>query len=161
MTLPTESKNSQSQFNEMLNELRAILTNQLHDLRLLNDIADVIIRDQHLSISVESLKDYEDQLLLITEQQHQRFGVIDYIINEHILAVKKGIASKEQIVVIGKEARKTEAGIRTVKLFLSDVINMLNPNSQLVNRIDDRLQYFYKRSKELEKEIAILQARVN
>ena len=161
MTLPTESKNSQSQFNEMLNELRAILTNQLHDLRLLNDIADVIIRDQHLSISVESLKEYEDQLLLITEQQHQRFGVIDYIINEHILAVKKGIATKEQIVVIGKEARKTEAGIRTVKLFLSDVINMLNPNSQLENRIDDRLQYFYKRSKELEKEIAILQARIN
>ena len=161
MTLPTESKNSQSQFNEMLNELRAILTNQLHDLRLLNDIADVIIRDQHLSISVESLKEYEDQLLLITEQQHQRFDVIDYIINEHILAVKKGIASKEQIVVIGKEARKTEAGIRTVKLFLYDVINMLNPNSQLVNRIDDRIQYFYKRSKELEKEIAILQARIN
>ena len=161
MTLPTESKNSQSQFNEMLNELRAILTNQLHDLRLLNDIAGVIIKDQHLSISVESLKEYEDQLLLITEQQHQRFGVIDYIINEHILAVKKGIASKEQIVVIGKEARKTEAGIRTVKLFLSDVINMLNPNSQLVNRIDDRIQYFYKRSKVLEKEIAILQARIN
>ena len=160
MTLPTESKNSQSQFNEMLNELRAILTNQLHDLRLLNDIADVIIRDQHLSISVESLKEYEDQLLLITEQQHQRFGVIDYIINEHILAVKKGIATKEQIVVIGKEARKTEAGIRTVKLFLFDVINMLYPNSQLENRIDDRLQYFYKRSKELEKEIAILQARI-
>lgn len=161
MTLPTESKNSQSQFNEMLNELRAILTNQLHDLRLLNDIAGVIIRDQHLSISVESLKEYEDQLLLITEQQHQRFGVIDHIINDHILAVKKGIASKEQIVVIGKEARKTEAGIRTVKLFLSDVINMLYPNSQLVNRIDDRIQYFYKRSKELEKEIAILQARIN
>ena len=160
MTLPSESKYSQSQFNEMLNELRAILTNQLHDLRLLNDIADVIKRDQHFSISVESLKEYEDQLNLITEQQHQRFGVIDYIINEHILAVKKGIASKEQIVVIGKEARKTEAGIRTVKLFLSDVINMLNPNSQLVNRIDDRLQYFYKRSKELEKEIAILQARI-
>lgn len=161
MTLPTESKNSQSQFNEMLNELRAILTNQLHDLRLLNDIAGVIIRDQHLSISVESLKEYEDQLLLITEQQHQRFGVIDYIINEHILAVKKGIASKEQIVVIGKEARKTEAGIRTVKLFLSDVINMLYPNSQLVNRIDDRIQYFYKRSKELEKEIAMLQVRLH
>ena len=160
MTLPSESKYSQSQFNEMLNELRAILTNQLHDLRLLNDIADVIKRDQHFSISVESLKEYEDQLNLITEQQHQRFGVIDYIINEHILAVKKGIASKEQIVAIGKEARKTEAGIRTVKLFLSDVINMLNPNSQLVNRIDDRLQYFYKRSKELEKEIAILQARI-
>ena len=161
MAIQNDANYSSLQFNEMLNQLREILPNQLHDLRLLNDIADVIIKEQHLSISVQSLKEYENQLHYVSEKQQQRFQAIDRIINEHILEAKKEKTSNEQIVVLSKEARKTEAGIRTIKLFLYDVINMLNPELHLVNRIDDRIQYFYKRSKELESEIAILQAKIN
>ena len=161
MAIQNDANYSNLQFNEMLNQLREILPNQLQDLRLLNDIADVVIKEQHLSISVQSLKEYEDQIHYVSEKQQYRFEAIDHIINEYILAVKKGIALVEQTVIFSKEARKIEAGIRTVNLFLGDVINMLNPELLLVNRIDNRIEYFYKRSKELESEIAILQAKIN
>ena len=161
MAIQNDANYSNLQFNEMLNQLREILPNQLQDLRLLNDIADVVIKEQHLSISVQSLKEYEDQIHYVSEKQQYRFEAIDHIINEYILAVKKGIALVEQTVIFSKEARKIEVGIRTVNLFLGDVINMLNPELLLVNRIDDRIEYFYKRSKELESEIAILQAKIN
>ena len=161
MAIQNDANYSNLQFNEMLNQLREILPNQLQDLRLLNDIADVVIKEQHLSISVQSLKEYENQIHYVSEKQQHRFEAIDHIINEYILAVKKGIALVEQTVIFSKEARKIEAGIRTVNLFLGDVINMLNPELLLVNRIDNRIEYFYKRSKELESEIAILQVKIN
>ena len=161
MAIQNDANYSNLQFNEMLNQLREILPNQLQDLRLLNDIADVVIKEQHLSISVQSLKEYEDQIHYVSEKQQYRFEAIDHIMNEYILAVKKGIALVEQTVIFSKEARKIEAGIRTVNLFLGDVINMLNPELLLVNRIDNRIEYFYKRSKELESEIAILQVKIN
>ena len=161
MAIQNDANYSNLQFNEMLNQLREILPNQLQDLRLLNDIADVVIKEQHLSISVQSLKEYEDQIHYVSEKQQYRFEAIDHIINEYILAVKKGIALVEQTVIFSKEAQKIEAGIRTVNLFLGDVINMLNPELLLVNRIDNRIEYFYKRSKELESEIAILQVKIN
>ncbi len=145
----------------MLNQLREILPNQLHDLRLLNDIANVIIKEQHPSISVQTLRELNDQISLVTEKQQQRFKAIDNLMNEHFFAAKKGIVSSERIVVLSKEVRKTEAGIRTVKLFLCDVMNMLNSELHLVNRFNDRIQYFFKRSKELEKEIAVLHEKIN
>ena len=161
MAIQKEENYSKSQYNEVVNQLREIVPNQLQDLRLLNDIAYIVIKEQHLSISVQSLTEYENQLRYVSEKQQHRFEAIDHIINEYILAVKKGIALVDQIVIFSKEARKIEAGIRTVNLFLGDVINMLNPELHLVNRIDDRIEYFYKRSKELESEIAILQEKIN
>ena len=161
MALPNNSHEANLQVSDMYNQLREILPNQLHDLRLLNDIADVLTKHQHHSIAVQALEEYYDQITLITEKQQQRFKVIDRLMSERYLALKKEIASNDRFVVICKEVRKTEAGIRTVKLFLFDVINMYNPELHLVNRINDRIQYFYKRSKELEKEIAMLQADIN
>jgi len=161
LAIQKEENYSKSQYNEVVNQLREIVPNQLQDLRLLNDIAYIVIKEQHLSISVQSLTEYENQLRYVSEKQQHRFEAIDHIINEYILAVKKGIALFDQIVIFSKEARKIEAGIRTVNLFLGDVINMLNPELHLVNRIDDRIEYFYKRSKELESEIAILQEKIN
>ena len=161
MAIQNDANHLTSQYNETLNQIREIFPNQLHDIRLLNDIADVIIKEQHFSISIQFLKEYENQLRYVTEKQQQRFDAIDSIINEQILAVKKGKFLNEQIIVLSKEVRKTEAGIRTVKLFLYDVIKMLYPELYLVNRIDDCIQYFYKRLKQLENEIAILQSKVN
>ena len=160
MAIQNDANYLYPQFNENLNQLREILPNQLHDLRLLNDIADVIIKEQHLSFSIQCLKEYENQLHYVTEKQQQRFDAIDSIINEQILAAKKGKVLDEQIIVLSKEVRKMEAGIRTVKLFLYDVIKMLNPKLYLVNRIDDRIQYFYKRLKQLDNEIVDLQSKV-
>ena len=145
----------------MNNQLIEILPNQLHDLRLLNDIADVLTKQQRHSISVQALQEYYDQISLVTEKQQQRFEAIDHLMNERYLVLKKEIALNDRFIELCKEVRKTEAGIRTVKLFLYDVINMYNPELHLVNRINDRIQYFYKRSKELEKEIALLQVGIH
>ncbi len=160
MDEPNVSDASNSQFDESLNQLREILLNQLHDLQRLTDIADAVTKEQQLSEPMKSLKAYDEQISLVSKQQQERFGKIDRLMNEHVLAVRKGRASNEDIVALGKEVRKMEAGIRTVKLFLCDVINMLNPDRHLVNRIDDRIQYCYKRSSELKNEIEILKAKI-
>ena len=159
MDLPHSQSHLQNP--EMNNQLIEILPNQLHDLRLLHDIADVLIKQQHHSISVQAFQEYYDQISLVSERQQLRFEVISRLMNEQYLALKKAIASDDRFIVLCKEVRKTEAGIRTVRLFLHDVINMYNPELHLVNRINDRIQYFYKRSKELEKEIAMLQVGIH
>lgn len=150
---------SNSQFQEQLNQLRELLTKQLHDLHGLVDIADGIQNKQPLSKDAKSLKAYDEQIRHVKNQQQERFEVIDLLISKHVLAVKNGKASDENILVLGKEVRKTEAGIRTVKLFLCDVVNMLNPQLSLADRIDDRILYVFNRSTELKNEIALLQAR--
>ena len=160
MALPNNLHESQLQNPEMNNQLIEILPNQLHDLRLLNDIADVITKHHH-SINVQALQEYYDQISLVTEKQQQRFEAIDHLMNERYSVLKKGVASNDRFIKLCKEVRKTEAGIRTVKLFLYDVINMYNPELHLANRTNDRIQYFYKRSKELEKEIALLQVGIH
>ena len=50
------------------------------------------------------------------------------------------------MATFGKEVRKLEAGLRTLRLFVGDVIDMLSPNSSIMNRVDDRIAYFEKRS---------------
>jgi hypothetical protein len=154
------SATSNLQLNESLYQLRELLSNQLHDIRLFKDIADVIIKEQHLLKSAASLPTYEEQIRHVTMQQQERFMAIDRLLNEHV-AVKKGKGSDEQTIVLGKEVRKIEAGIRTIKLFLVDVLNMLNPELNVINRIDDRIQYFNKRSMELENDIALLSAKLS
>ena len=144
----------------MNNQLIEILPNQLHDLRLLNDIADVLTK-QMQPINGQSLQEYYDQISLVTEKQQQRFEVIDHLMNERYLTLKKEMALNDRFLELCKEVRKTEAGIRTVKLFLHDVVNMYNPELHSVNRINDRIQYFYKRSKELGKDIAVLQVGIH
>ena len=150
---------SVSQFHEPLNRLHELLPKQLQDLGVLNNIADDIKKQQPLSKDKETLKVYEEQIRHVKKQQQERFETIDHLMNEHVLAVRKGKVSDEKILVLAKEVRKTEAGIRTVKLFLCDVINMLNPQLSLVDRIDDRIFYVNRRSTELINEIALLQAR--
>ena len=161
MALPHTSHESHSQNPEMNNRLRELLPNQLHDLRLLNDIADVLTKQTQPSINGQALQEYYDQISLVTEKQQKRFEVIDRLMNERYLTLKKEVASNDRFIVLCKEVRKTEAGIRTAKLFLHDIINMVNPELHLVNRINDRIHYFYKRSKELEKEIAMLQVGIH
>lgn len=161
MAEPNYSDASDSQLDESLIQLRELLLNQLHDLRRITDIADAITKEQKLSERVDSLKAYDEQISRVSKQQQERFGAIDRHLNEHVLAVKKEKGSNEQAIVLGKEVRKTEAGIRTVKSFLCDVMDMLNPDLNLINRIDDRIQYFNKRSTELENEIAILLAKLD
>ena len=160
MALPHNSHELHSQNPEMNNQLIEILPNQLHDLRLLNDIADVLTKQTQHSINGQSLQEYYDQISFVTEKQQQRFEVIDRLMNEQYLMLKK-VASNDRFLVLCNEVRKTEAGIRTVKLFLHDVVNMCNLEYHLVNRINDRIQYFYKRSKQLEKEIAMLQVGIH
>ena len=60
--------------------------------------------------------------------------------------IKKAKTTDQTVATYGKEVRKLEAGLRTSRLFVGDVIEMLAPNSHVMNRVDDRMAYFEKRS---------------
>ena len=64
-------------------------------------------------------------------------------------------------MLVGKEVRKAESGLRTLKLFVCDVIKMLSPSNVESSRVNDRLNYFNKRSMSLEAEIKSLQLQLN
>ena len=84
----------------MNNQLIEILPNQLHDLRLLNDISDVLTKQTQHSINGQSLQEYYDQISFVTEKQQQRFEVIDRLMNEQYLMLKKEMASNLSLIHI-------------------------------------------------------------
>lgn len=51
--------------------------------------------------------------------------------------------------------------MKILLLFVQDVLKMLEPNSETINRIDERLYYFNKRSSALEAEMKMLQERLS
>ena len=89
--------------------------------------------------------------------QKKRYSLIDQKINENNQEIRKKKTDDRIVIVQGKEVRKLEGGIRTLLLFANDIVEMLKPNSKVINRVDDRLSYFNKRSSSLEGEIRNLQ----
>ena len=75
--------------------------------------------------------------------------------------MKKGKTTDKTAFVYGKEIRKIESGIRTLKLFVCDVINMKDSNQQLLDRSEERLRYFDKRAIALEVEMNTLSTRLS
>ena len=53
--------------------------------------------------------------------------------------------------------RALESGLRTLRLFLTEVVDTLTNKSGEHTRVADRLGYFEKRSMELEAEMLLLQ----
>ena len=122
-----------------------------------------------ICIMVEYLKGYlqtglesqevqknHQKIKLMTDQQTNRYYKIDALINSNILQMKKGKTTDNTALIYGKEVRRIESGIRTLKLFAHDVISMLDQTNRVENRSVERIRYFEKRSILLEAEIITL-----
>lgn len=147
--------------NEKMRSLQTVLCEQLEDITTLGTLAQYLSGFQEIGLDVRDSRTYLNKIETITLQQTKRFKSIDALINENILAVKKQKTTDQTILLYGKEIRKIESGIRTLKLFINDIINMLSPNSVENNRVNNRLDYFNNRAMSLEVEIKTLQLQLN
>lgn len=141
--LPSED----STYNkEHIRALRGSLSEQQEDLGQLRTIIDNIRSCKDVNLDHHDVEKYKAQLLQIEDYQQQRFNKIDEMIYHNRKEIKKEKTTDHTVATYGKEVRKLEAGLRTLRLFVGDVIDMLAPNSAVINRVDDRISYFDKRS---------------
>ena len=149
-TLPSEEL---AYNKEHIRALRGILSEQQEDLAQLRTIIDHIRKCKDVSLDQHDVEKYTAQLVQIEDYQYQRFNKIDEMIYHNRKEIKKAKTTDQTVATYGKEVRKLEAGLRTSRLFVGDVIEMLAPNSQAINRVDDRIAYFEKRSTTLMAEM--------
>lgn len=161
MIFYTVPKTDESTYqNESMLPLQMALREQLETITSLNSLAQYLKGSQHLGIDAKDSQNYSYKVERISSQQKERFKLIDTLINENILALKKRKTSDRTIFVYGKEVRKIEAGIRTLALFVLDVIKMLKQNDYESSAVKNRLSYFEKRAVSLETEIKTLQLKL-
>ena len=149
-TLPSEEL---AYNKEHIRALRGILSEQQEDLVQLRTIIDHIRNCKDVSLDQHDVEKYTAQLVQLEDYQQQRFNKIDEMIYHNRKEIKKAKTTDQTVATYGKEVRKLEAGLRTSRLFVGDVIEMLAPNSQAINRVDDRIAYFEKRSMTLTAEM--------
>ena len=152
-TLPPE----ESTYNEeRIRTLRTMLSEQQTDLAQLRTIIEHICNGKGVSLDRHDVEKYTAQLVQVEDYQHQRFNKLDEMIYRNRKEIKKAKTTDHTVETYGKEVRKLEAGLRTLRLFVGDVIEMLAPNSVVINRVDDRVGYFKKRSTTLIAEMDAL-----
>lgn len=153
MAAPEYENTERYNFSEPFQLLSQILVNQKEAIHELNYIANEV----SLSIGQQvDTRKHHQKSAAISALQNERFEQIDAIINENIFAIKRGKTAKDSTLVFGKEVRKIEAGIRTIKLFLCDVLEIFDSGMN-ENRLNDRLDYYYKRARDIESELYFLQ----
>ena len=152
-TVSTLSSEGSTYNEEHIRALRGSLSEQQEDLVQLRTIIDNIRSCKDVSLNNHDVEKYTAQLLQVEDYQHQRFNKIDEMIYHNRKEIKKGKTTNHTVATYGKEVRKLEAGLRTLRLFVGDVIEMLSPNSSIINRVDDRIAYFEKRSTTLMAEM--------
>ena len=152
-TVSTLSSEESTYNEEHIRALRGSLSEQQEDLVQLRTIIDNIRSCKDVSLNNHDVEKYTAQLLQVEDYQHQRFNKIDEMIYHNRKEIKKGKTTNHTVATYGKEVRKLEAGLRTLRLFVGDVIEMLSPNSSIINRVDDRIAYFEKRSTTLMAEM--------
>ncbi len=152
-TVSTLSSEDSTYNKEHIRALRGSLSEQQEDLVQLRIIIDNIRSCNGVSLDNGNVEKYTAQLLQIEDYQHQRFNKIDEMIYHNRKEIRKAKTTDHTVATYGKEVRKLEAGLRTLRLFVEDVIEMLSPNSTVINRVDDRIAYFEKRSKALMAEM--------
>ena len=124
-----------------------------------NQSLRILLNKQHLSgfrnavLNSQDIEKYTQKLAAIAQNQTDRFSKMDELIIDNIYALKKNKTTDRNMVTYGKEVRKLEAGLRTLRLFAQDILEMLQPNSQKINRADERMYYFLKRSAVLQVEM--------
>ena len=133
---------------------------------IINEQHSALISLQEVQVQLQSTlsevayASLSSQLNVYEQKQSDRFIQIDALINDNILRVKKGKTTDNRIFLFGKELRKIEASIRTIKLFLLDVISMLSPTSTDKSRVDDRMQYANQRLHMTKKELEDLEQQI-
>ena len=145
-TVSTLSSEEPAYNKEHIRALRGILSEQQEDLVQLRTIIDHIRKCKGVSLDQHDVEKYTAQLVQVEDYQNQRFNKIDEMIYHNRKEIKKAKTTDHTVATYGKEVRKLEAGLRTARLFVGDVIEMLSPNSHVINRVDDRMAYFEKRS---------------
>ena len=144
-TVSTLSTEDSAYNKEHIRALRGILSEQQEDLAQLRTIIDNIRGFKGVSLDQHDVEKYTAQLLQVEDYQNQRFNKIDEMIYHNRKEIKKEKTTDHTVATYGKEVRKLEAGLRTSRLFVGDVIEMLSPNSHVINRVDDRMGYFKKK----------------
>ena len=153
-----ESKQLQDDVN--IQALHELLIDQQEDLQQLCTLVESLAKSKDGPLDSIDVQKYEGKVNIIIQNQEDRFNNIDALMNKNIIAVKKGKTTDKTALIFGKEVRKLEAGLRTLKLFVQDIIEMLDPKSDMINRVNERLYYFHKRSVTLEDEIKLLQGKL-
>lgn len=139
-----------------VSKLKRILIEQQEELTNLCTVVEYLRGFLHVGIDESDLMKYQEKLANFKNVQQERFHRIDELINENIYQMKKELTVDQTVLVYGKEVRKLEAGLRTLLLFTSDVIEMLKRESTVNNRSEERIRYFDTRSAAIDVEIRIL-----
>ncbi|MEG0470910.1 MAG: chemotaxis protein [Solibacillus sp.] len=129
---------------------------QQEDLKMLCTIVEYLKGNFQVGLDRQDVKKYSGKLAMINNHQNKRYEGIDALINENIFQMKKGKTLDNTVLLYGKEVRKLESGLRTLKLFVCDAIEMLSEDNVGENRSEERIRYFESRSPTLESEISIL-----
>lgn len=146
---------------DIVQKLQQVLAEQREMLTTLCTIVEYLKGYIQVGLESKDVIKYNQKIQIITDKQVSRYNKIDDLINTNIFQMKKGKTTDNTALVYGKEVRKIESGIRTLKLFVCDVVSMLDPNQQLMDRSEERLRYFDKRSIALEAEMNILSNRLS
>ena len=158
--VPNPSTETASYNGEQIRELHKILAQQQEDLTELSTIIGYLKGFKDAGIDQADSRKYTQKIEHVEERQQSRFDRLDEMIFENRREVRKGKTKDETVAIYGKEVRKLEAGLRTLRLFTCDVVEMLAPDSTVANRTDDRIDYFEKRSASLEVEMKTLTERL-
>ncbi|MER1989661.1 MAG: chemotaxis protein [Solibacillus isronensis] len=147
-----------SEHNEdsSIQKLQQMLLEQRENLTTLCTIVEYLKSYVQTGLDHKDVVKYKQKIQMMTDKQEKRYHQIDELINTNILELKKGKTADNTALIYGKEVRKIESGVRTLKLFASDAVNMLDLNKHLENRSSERIRYFDKRSISLEAEIISL-----
>lgn len=139
-----------------ISKLKREMLEQQEELVKLCTLIEYVRGFLYGGIDASDLAKYEQKLGQFKELQQQRFQRIDRVINENILQAQKKETDDQTILIFGKEVRKLEAGLRTLFLFASDVVEMLEQGRSVNNRAEDRMHYFTTRSAAIDIEIRLL-----
>lgn len=137
-------------------KLQQMLLEQRESLTTLCTIVEYLKSYVQTGLDHKDVIKYKQKIQMMTDKQIKRYNKIDELINTNILEMKKGKTTDNTALIYGKEVRKIESGVRTLKLFASDAVNMLDLNKHLENRSRERIRYFDRRSTSLEAEIISL-----
>lgn len=138
---------------EIVQKLSQVLVEQREHLTLLCTITEYLKGFIQIGLDNKDVLKYTQKIQMMTDKQMNRYHKIDDLINTNIFQMKKGKTTDNTALIYGKEVRKIESGIRTLRMFVCDVINMMDGNQHLDNRIEERIRYFEKRSASLESEM--------
>ena len=145
-TVSTSSSEDATYSKEHIRALCRIVSEQQEDVAQLRTMIDNVRSAQDVSLDHSDAQNYTTRLLTVEDAQQNRLNQIDEMVYRNRKELKKGKTTDHTVATYGKEVRKLEAGLRTLRLFVGDVIEMLKPNSTVPNRIHDRISYFDKRS---------------